>query len=293
MKVVDRLSANVAFDKVFEENITAARPCVLVGAAQHWTARNRWTPSYLCERYGDVLVDFVDLDGHRSSRPLRQYFDLQSDVAHSYYVCDWDFRKHHMELLTDISSIPQFDVDWVDGLSAASRPDLMWIYIGHAKTRGLTHVDSYGTSAWLAVLQGTKRVRFMRPVKGQVPSFFDLFEENSSSDIEEAELGPGDVLYVPSGAWHAAHNDSYCLSLTSNFIDGGNFMDHHLFSTRSCQSRRILIHQLNSLSQLEPGPHRERQIRHLAWALRCYRMYLDEHLGELDQFHQVLREYGA
>ncbi|GAB4512413.1 MAG: hypothetical protein Tsb0019_08980 [Roseibium sp.] len=292
MTPVPSLSGNAPFDQVFSEYIEAKRPCILTGAANGWPARTRWTPDFLCGRYGDEAVDFVDTrTGDRPQRALRSYFGLPEEERAHTYICDWDFRKRSPELLEDLGPLPQFSVDWVNDLPETVRPDLMWIYIGHPGTAGPAHLDNYGTSAWLAVLQGQKRLRFCWPEKGQNPAGEDLFAAKPFADMQEAVLQAGDIVYVPSRTWHAAFNDSYCLSVTANFIDGGSLEDYFLTMTRANFDRRILIRRLNALDDRAAGPGKDREVAHLDLALRRYRARLERQLSDLSDFEEVLEEH--
>jgi histone arginine demethylase JMJD6 len=289
MKSVDRLPPNVDFELIFENHIVTGCPCILTDGARNWPARKRWTQEFLIQNFGDVIVDFVDVNsGSRSHRSLREYFNLPKDEASRYYLCDWDFRKHYPDLLKDIEQIPQLNIDWIQEIPSIQQPDLMWIYIGQARTYGKTHIDNYGTSAWLALLQGNKRVRFLQPIKGLTPSKINLFGEDFLDSICEAEMFPGDILYVPSGIWHAAYNDTYCLSITANFIDGSNFMEYYSYSTRSWHGRRILISCLNTIQDLPPSSSRRNQSKHLKLAIQRYEEWLNNQLIELKHFRNVL-----
>jgi ribosomal protein L16 Arg81 hydroxylase len=292
MMPVAELPGDVPFEVFFHEHIEKKRPCVLRSAARSWPATARWTPDFFSNRYGQVLVDFVDTtSGARPQHPLGSYFGLAEPERSRTYVCDWDFRKCAPELLQDLGTLPQFSVDWIEALPERLRPDLMWIYIGHAGTAGPTHLDNLGTSAWLAVLDGRKRLRFCWPDKGQMPARVDLFSEPSTMDVQEACLEAGDVVYVPSLTWHAARNDTYCVSVTANFIDGGNLEDYHSTLSRTVHDRRVLVTRLNALEDRSQADARKREIVHLELALRRYRARLEHDLLELADFEAALAEH--
>lgn len=289
------VSAQAGFDEVFEGYVRTGTPVVLRGAALDWPCRKRWTPEFLKEHYGDVLVDYYDTHTQtRTQRPLGDYFELDSIEQSRWYIVDWDFRRGHPELLEDVLIPRHFDIDWIDSIPETQRPDLMWVYCGHAGTRGPTHVDNFGSSAWLAVLNGQKRVRFAASsgLSQATMRSLDLFalEVMNQMDLQEARLETGDVLFVPAGHWHAAVNDTYCLSLTANFVDGANFSNYRSFATQKWYGRRMLITQINRFQDLPTGSERYRLQRHLALALDRLSTDLFGELAELEEIAKVLKE---
>ena len=263
--------------EIFERYVKTSTPVLLRGAVTNWPARTRWTPEFFRKRYPDAAVELVHCaTGERIARRLEDYFTLPRHQKRDWYLCDWNFRQTHRELLEHIRSPTGFDVDWMSGIPRSERPDLLWIYIGHAGTRGPTHVDNYGTSAWLAVLQGKKRVRFVDP-RGQRTgklSQLDLFDDDARPEglrLSEARMSSGDLLYVPAGCWHAALNPTYCLSVTANFLDGGCFGPHRDFWMRHWHGEAILAGEIRRLAGLPQGADKAQLARHLRRALDQWR----------------------
>jgi histone arginine demethylase JMJD6 len=294
---VARRSASAGFDDIFDNFFRTSTPVVLEGAACEWPARAKWTPEFFCSRYGAVEVEFTRFPtDDRVVARVSDYFALPDAEKSRWYLSDWDFRKRNPELLEDIVVPELFDLDWIDDLPAAERPDLCWIYIGHAGTRGPIHLDNYGTSAWLAVLQGVKRVRFAVPREGRSRELatLDAFDDGCiqavAEELSEARLSDGDVLFVPAGRWHAAMNDTYCLSVTANFVDGANFCLHRRFATRRWYGKRMLVNAIERLKDLPEGPERSRLSRHLSLALNRYVEALEEEREHAEALMTSLRE---
>jgi len=117
------------------------------------------------------------------------------------------------------------------------------------------HVDTFGSHFWCAMLDGRKRwVFFDEAQLGQLGVDYSLSADGSFCPEADAfvdalhaaplascdracwtdwartrplspavcELGPGDVLFVPSGMPHAVTNVGDCLSLSANYIDSTN-----------------------------------------------------------------------
>lgn len=289
---IDRLSPDAAYGDVFGL-MRASRPFVLTGGAATWLAADRWTPAFLSERYGSEPVEFARCGTReRVQRRLEDYFLLPEQERSTWYLVDWDFRQSCPDLLRDFSVPDQFSLDWLADVPRRHRPDLMWIYIGYAGTYGPTHIDNFGSSAWLAVVQGTKRVVFPT-LHADVSSAanIDLFQSSEDPKViqcAEAVLRAGDVLFVPAGSWHAARNETYCLSVTANFIDGNNFSQHRKFAMRGWFGPRMLANQLDRLSAMTDRFEQEQLRLHIAEALQSYRASLDEEVALLETLHSRL-----
>jgi ribosomal protein L16 Arg81 hydroxylase len=205
---------------------------------------------------------------------------------------DWDFRKRQPELLSDIVIPDIFGRDWISELPSFSRPDLLWIYIGSAGTRGPLHIDNYGTSAWLAVIAGRKRVRFLSgcrarsSVLARSDAFDDTLVTELADEVLEAEIGPGDVLFVPAGVWHAALNSEYCVSVSGNFLDGVSFRPFRQFLDQQWPVLEILRQQLRRLPAYG-GNHQRDQLARALHELR------DDLAESREVVEQLIRQLGT
>jgi ribosomal protein L16 Arg81 hydroxylase len=259
--------------------VETCTPVLLRGAVEDWPARRKWTKQFFCEQYPDVQVQVINFveRGHATCS-VKDYLCLPRSERAKWYLCDWNFRKTQPELLRDIKIPWAFPNDWLHDIPAANRPDLLWIYIGHAGTRGRAHIDNFGTSAWLAVLQGNKRVRFAtRKKKSKVDfSTLDLFSDEQIDGVEitEARMKAGDLLFVPAGTWHAAMNPSYCLSVTANFVEGSCFGHYRQFWLNHWHGEKIMTAEIKRLSLMERGEDKECLTAQLQLALHHWRKHV-------------------
>lgn len=117
------------------------------------------------------------------------------------------------------------------------RPAHRWLIIGPERSGSTFHKDPNATSAWNAVIQGSK-YWIMFPPTAQVPGVYvshDNSEVTSPLSIaewlltfhEEARRAPGciegicetgEILHVPSGWWHLVVNLENGIALTQNFV---------------------------------------------------------------------------
>jgi histone arginine demethylase JMJD6 len=291
---VERLSADTAYGDVFQR-MRAGQPFILTGLAVGWKAIDKWSPDFLSEYYGSEPVEFARCGTkERVQRRLADYFALSEVEKSNWYLVDWDFRRRCPELLHDFSIPQYFSIDWLNDVPSRRRPDLMWIYVGHAGTFGPNHIDNFGSSAWLAVLQGTKHVAFPTLSSGvSSAASIDAFgagEDPRVRHFADAVLGPGDVLFVPAGAWHAAMNETYCLSVTANFIDGTNFGHHRKFAMREWFGPLMLASQVGHLSPATDSLENQQLRLQIHEALRAYRAALADEIAFVEQIHLKLSE---
>jgi hypothetical protein len=122
-------------------------------------------------------------------------------------------------------------------LFAGQRPDHMWLIMGPARSGSTFHKDPNATSAWNAVLRGSKYwIMFPRSV---LPPGVYMSEDESEvtsplsiaewmlSFHEEARRTPGciegicsqgEVVHVPSEWWHLVVNLENATAVTQNFM---------------------------------------------------------------------------
>lgn len=122
------------------------------------------------------------------------------------------------------------------------RPDHRWLIIGPARSGSTFHADPNGTSAWNAVIRGSKYWIMFPPVADPAASPMPgLHISSDSSEITaplsiaeyllnfhaearrhpgciEAVCKEGEVLHVPSGWYHMVLNLEDGIALTQNFV---------------------------------------------------------------------------
>ena len=128
----------------------------------------------------------------------------------------------------------QFSEDFFELFTGDWRPDHRWLIAGGPGSGSTWHVDPNGTNAWNACLSGRKRWFFSpTPPEGVYPSsdgldvaapvsvtdWYLAFYGTAKKHLLECNVGPGDLVYVPSGWWHAVANDDETLTvaITQNF----------------------------------------------------------------------------
>jgi len=113
-----------------------------------------------------------------------------------------------------------------------NRPDWRWLLIGPPKSGSTFHQDPDCSSAWSVCFQGHKKFIFFPPEvtppgvlkKGEnyyppdcvIEWFINYYD--SSIIPYECVIGPGDILFVPSGWWHIVMNLDVTIAISHNFV---------------------------------------------------------------------------
>ncbi|MEW5308001.1 MAG: hypothetical protein WDW36_010365 [Sanguina aurantia] len=151
------------------------------------------------------------------------------------YIFDSEFGQAAPELL-DTYHVPQcFGEDHLELLGPSRRPPFRWLVAGPARCGASWHVDPHLTSAWNALLQGTKRWALYPP--HVVPPGVRLRREGgrrhwggpvlpglSAGERPHLEFlqQPGEVVFVPGGWWHCVLNLTTAVAVTQNFVSDAN-----------------------------------------------------------------------
>ncbi|MCJ1283690.1 hypothetical protein MMC26_003021 [Xylographa opegraphella] len=121
-----------------------------------------------------------------------------------------------------------------------NRPDSRWLIIGPERSGSTFHKDPNATSAWNAVIRGSK-YWIMFPTARAYPPPPGVYVSEDQSEVTsplsiaewllefhaEARATPGcvegichagEVLHVPSGWWHLVVNLSPSIAITQNFV---------------------------------------------------------------------------
>ncbi|MCJ1437067.1 hypothetical protein MMC27_006452 [Xylographa pallens] len=121
-----------------------------------------------------------------------------------------------------------------------NRPDSRWLIIGPERSGSTFHKDPNATSAWNAVIRGSK-YWIMFPTSRAYPPPPGVYVSEDQSEVTsplsiaewllefhaEARAAPGcvegichagEVLHVPSGWWHLVVNLSPSIAITQNFV---------------------------------------------------------------------------
>jgi hypothetical protein len=236
---LESCSADLSAEEFRQRYEDPGKPVILRGACNAWAARE-WTKESLLKRHATTRLrcGAVEL-------PLGEYYAYAEDNEDEapLFVFDKTFATRAPDLLTEYEVPPVFaGRDLFDLLPPASRPDFRWILIGYRRSGSKWHIDPNMTNAWNAVVKGAKKWMMLPPgvpppgVRtshdgGEVVqpvSLAEWFMNNyaearATGQLREGVCGAGDLVYVPSGWWHAVLNlEDDTIGITQNYVSGSN-----------------------------------------------------------------------
>ena len=218
--------------EVFEaEYVRRSRPVILRGAIDDWPATERWSLDRLAREHGDLRVlaarldrGAVVMDARRGLEhapvTLGAFLEALRGGARDRYVST-PLAELPPTLARDAPLPPYCDgASWHDGN----------LWIGADGTTSGLHFDV--ADNFHAVVSGRKRFVLAPPRQSAslypngplhgVPNGarvdlerpdFERFPRMRDASPVVAELGPGDLLYIPSMWWHQAHSDDVSISI--------------------------------------------------------------------------------
>ncbi|KZF25899.1 JmjC domain-containing protein [Xylona heveae TC161] len=230
-------------------NLTAAefsaewtdRPFILTEPVREWPVYHRWSVDGLNEQYGDVEFRAEAVDW-----PMRSYIEYMKNSSDEspLYLFDRGFVEK-MKLKVGKEEGADY---WIPGcfgedlfaVLGDQRPDSRWLIVGPERSGSTFHKDPNATSAWNAVIRGSK-YWIMFPNTSTLPPPPGVFVSEDQSEVTsplsiaewllsfhaearrtkgclEGICQEGEVLHVPSGWWHLVVNLTPSIAITQNFI---------------------------------------------------------------------------
>jgi len=219
------------------------KPFILTSPVKQWPVFQTWSTDRLLERYAEVAFRAESVDW-----PLRTYIEYMNNNHDEspLYLFDRAFAD---KMNLKISAQPEdgaaywpptcFGEDLFSVLGQ-QRPDHRWLIVGPARSGSTFHKDPNATSAWNAVLKGSK-YWIMFPSSPSTPPPPGVYVSEDQSEVTsplsiaewllgfhaearrspgcvEGICGEGEVLHVPSGWYHLVLNLEPSIALTQNFV---------------------------------------------------------------------------
>ncbi|KAL6715866.1 hypothetical protein ACLMJK_006827 [Lecanora helva] len=215
------------------------KPFILTSPVRAWPVYQKWSTETLLREYGDIVFRAEAVDW-----PLRAYIDYMNDNTDEspLYLFDRSFIET-MNLKIGKNGhywAPEcFGEDLFASLDE-DRPDSRWLIMGPERSGSTFHKDPNATSAWNAVLKGSK-YWIMFPTSPSQPPPPGVFVSEDQSEVTsplsiaewliefhaearrtdgcmEGICPEGEVLHVPSGWWHLVVNLEPSIAITQNFV---------------------------------------------------------------------------
>ncbi|KAL2651003.1 hypothetical protein R1flu_019131 [Riccia fluitans] len=226
------------FIRDFEE---PNKPVLINGALDHWPALEKWDREYLLQHAGEV--PFACGPVNMKLKDYYQYADLVEEER-PLYIFDSKFAEKAPQLSEDYD-IPVYFREDLFSLLGDSRPDYRWLILGPARSGSSFHIDPNSTSAWNAVVRGSKKWIMYPPAvvpPGVFPSpdgaevaspvsltewFMNFYEETRRRKEKPVECicRAGEVVFVPNGWWHIVINLEESIAITQNYVSRSNLLN--------------------------------------------------------------------
>ena len=232
---VDKVS-NLDSHEFYTKYGFESKPVLIKDLMQGWNAASDWATAAFEKRIGNVEHVGTRVNDKKDKKlfKLSDYFQYMKECndPYPYYLLDCKFHIG-TDMMNDYA-VPDYFRSCLDilGDKIPTRFKLSSIFIGATNTFSDLHLDIYNTSAWNGVITGRKFWLFYPPGNGQYlyNGLVNPFEPDHEKypDFAKAKpiiciQHPGEVVFTPSGWWHAVFNEVGGISLTENFINETNF----------------------------------------------------------------------
>ncbi|GES79792.1 F-box protein At5g06550 [Rhizophagus clarus] len=255
---IDRRS-NLELSEFIKEYAIPNKPVIITDVVTKWPASRKWNMEYLVEKYGDVLFRAEAIDIKLNN--YANYYKNTMDES-PLYLFDKEFCKK-CDGIDDDFSVPEYFEEDFFSVLGENRPDYRWLIIGPAHSGSTFHKDPNSTSAWNAVIKGSKKW-IMYPPDILPPGVFTSADEaevtspisimewylNFYKETQKSKPRPlegvckaGEIIFVPNGWWHMVINLEDSIAITQNFVGTWNLKNVLLFL-------RDKPHQISGFSSL-------------------------------------------
>ena len=200
------------------------QPVILTDAISGWPALYRWSEDYFREHYGDKIIE---CQGERNDDPdyePRSHLHKQK-MTFAYFLDAMDGNDRYMVATNSGVNIPALEGLYADcGHLPYLTPDKRgYFWCGPAGTHTPWHHDL--TNNLLAQVVGRKRVQLVPAgFVGRMENYLHVYSriENPAASgitVYDFVLGPGEVLFLPIGWWHAVTSLDFSVTISyTNFI---------------------------------------------------------------------------
>ncbi|KAI5069039.1 hypothetical protein GOP47_0015340 [Adiantum capillus-veneris] len=231
------LSVQEFIDSYEEQN----RPVLITDALSDWPALRKWNKEYLVKSAGDskLAVGPVEMT-------MKDYFLYSEAVCEErpLYLFDPHFTEK-MPTLSEDFEVPIYFREDLFSILGKDRPNYRWLIVGPARSGSSFHIDPNSTSAWNAVVKGTKKWILFPPdvnPPGVHPSpdgvevaapvsimewFMNFYEQTKQWKRKPVECicQAGELMFVPNGWWHLVINLEESIAITQNYVSRCNLLN--------------------------------------------------------------------
>ena len=251
---IDRRS-NLSLEEFRSEYEGRNKPVIITDVVQSWEAYEEWDRETFKEAFKNTPV--IVGDAPMNFDAYLAYCEDQQDEIPLYL-----FDKHFCDKSSRLGqeySVPEYFQEDLFSVLGKDRPDYRWLIYGPYKSGSTFHKDPNATSAWNAVIFGSKKWIMYPPnvlppgvrqsddgadVASPVSlmewmlSFYDL-RDCEGVQPYECVLKRGEILFVPRGWWHMAVNLEETCAITQNYVSRANL--RHVLNFLKSPHANVLV----------------------------------------------------
>ncbi|XP_048578218.1 uncharacterized protein LOC5501461 [Nematostella vectensis] len=236
-------------EEFIERCMKPAQACVISGAMEDWEALKSWPLDVL--ETDPRLAEGIYIGDREEMVPVR-VFNRYTKTRAKLDAAPWmvfmpDVFEMYPELLKDYK-VPDYfseEDDFMTGVPDDLRMDWRWIIMAPRGSGSGWHCDPANTTGWLALATGAKLWGLYPPEQAHIPGVKNNYYQKRDYNMDDAynwwiHTRPsleydlpreciqqaGDIVYIPSGWYHAVLNLDHTVAVTQNFCN--------LYSIKSC-----------------------------------------------------------
>jgi ribosomal protein L16 Arg81 hydroxylase len=225
MKQIDQRS-DLKAEEFVEEYLRKNKPVVLKNAAPYW--RERWTPQWLKQRFGDreIVVETGEEFVEDRSKKTMTLAELMDSVLGE----SMEFRVRNMKFLLQV---PELQNEWQEHnqsesyLHGAASPMRAFWIVPNGNNTALHHDHFYDN---LNVQIFGRKHFILMPPSSYKSVYAHLFSESrvdprrvshdefprfAAVELSETMVEPGDVIFIPQFWWHFVASIGLCINVNS------------------------------------------------------------------------------
>jgi histone arginine demethylase JMJD6 len=234
----------MSYEEFAEKHLFANYPVVIGDATKDWPAREKFTPQFFKDNYGNrevkvqgktfLLGDFIDL------------MMTSTKENPAPYPCKLQIDREYPELIPDVS--PRYQFALPDRTHSKILPqgfiggaDTLEIFLGSPGGQfPYMHYDYMCFHAFINQLYGEKEFTVVPPSQTEYVypdpnnTWVSLIDNQRQPDLKKFPLwakatpisfvvGPGETMFIPCGWWHTAHSVTPTISVALDCLNASNW----------------------------------------------------------------------
>jgi hypothetical protein len=150
--------SNLSIEDFKRQYAMPNKPVILTDIVSKWPAFRKWNREYLIQHSGNrpYQAEAVQINFKEYVSYLTQCKSSSGCFEESpLYLFDKNFAN--LSQFADDFEVPKYFSDDLFQVLGNQRPDYQWLIVGPERSGSTFHVDPNSTSAWNAILKGSKK----------------------------------------------------------------------------------------------------------------------------------------